>query len=203
MKELENDRRTRLTKALIRQAFTSLLEEKPIQRIAVTELCQRAGINRSTFYAHYDDIYDLLQQIEEDMLRDFQQALAPLLEADLEMLSPLQITTGIYRCLKDNADLCTVTLGEHGDKAFAARLLSSDRERSMNSYARYFQGASPQQIDEFFAFVSGGHIALLQKWVSDGMAASAEEMAATAENIMLYGIGFLRNNTPPERKNIP
>ena len=77
MKELENDRRTRLTKALIRQAFTSLLEEKPIQRIAVTELCQRAGINRSTFYAHYDDIYDLLQQIEEDMLRDFQQALAP------------------------------------------------------------------------------------------------------------------------------
>ena len=89
MKELENDRRTRLTKALIRQAFTSLLEEKPIQRIAVTELCQRAGINRSTFYAHYDDIYDLLQQIEEDMLRDFQQALAPLLEANLEMLSPL------------------------------------------------------------------------------------------------------------------
>ena len=52
MKELENDRRTRLTKALIRQAFTSLLEEKPIQRIAVTELCQRAGINRSTFFRH-------------------------------------------------------------------------------------------------------------------------------------------------------
>ena len=130
MKELENDRRTRLTKALIRQAFTSLLEEKPIQRIAVTELCQRAGINRSTFYAHYDDIYDLLQQIEEDMLRDFQQALAPLLEADLEMLSPLQITTGIYRCLKDNADLCTVTLGEHGDKAFALRLVSIGRESS-------------------------------------------------------------------------
>ena len=73
----------------------------------------------------------------------------------------------------------------------------------MDSHARYFQGASPQQIDEFFAFVSGGHIALLQTWVSDGMAASAEEMAATAENIMLYGIGFLRNNTPPERKDTP
>ena len=37
-------------------------------------------MNRSTFYAHYQDIYDLLTKIEEDMLEDFQRALAPLLE---------------------------------------------------------------------------------------------------------------------------
>ena len=34
-------------------------------------------MNRSTFYAHYQDIYDLLTKIEEDMLEDFQRALAP------------------------------------------------------------------------------------------------------------------------------
>ena len=50
-------------KARIRQAFTKLLREKPIQRIAVKELCQEAGVNRSTFYAHYQDIYDLLTKI--------------------------------------------------------------------------------------------------------------------------------------------
>lgn len=192
MKELENDRRTRLTKALIRQAFTSLLEEKPIQRIAVTELCQRAGINRSTFYAHYGDIYDLLQQIEEDMLRDFQQALAPLLEADLEMLSPLQITTGIYRCLKDNADLCTVTLGEHGDKDFALRLVSIGRESYLRAYSRQFPAATRRQLEYFYAFASGGHMGLLRQWVEEGMAASPEEMALAAENIMRYGMEFLQ-----------
>lgn len=192
MKELENDRRTRLTKALIRQAFTSLLEEKPIQRIAVTELCQRAGINRSTFYAHYGDIYDLLQQIEEDMLRDFQQALAPLLEADLEMLSPLQITTGIYRCLKDNADLCTVTLGEHRDKDFALRLVSIGRESYLRAYSRQFPAATRRQLEYFYAFASGGHMGLLRKWVEEGMAASPEEMALAAENIMRYGMEFLQ-----------
>ena len=169
----------------------------PIHAISVKELCAQAGINRGTFYSHYTDIYDLLGQMEAG----FQKELEGLLSG--QEGDPVKVTTSIYQFLKDNADFCAVTLGEHGDKAFAARLLSSARERSMDSYARYFQGASPQQIDEFFAFVSGGHIALLQKWVSDGMAASAEEMAATAENIMLYGIGFLRNNTPPERKNIP
>ena len=191
MRHTANDHRTRVTKLLIRRAFLDLLGQKPIQSITVKELCAQAGINRGTFYSHYTDIYDLLGQMEAG----FQKELEGLLSG--QEGDPVKVTTSIYQFLKDNADFCAVTLGEHGDKAFAAR------ERSMDSYARYFQGASPQQIDEFFAFVSGGHIALLQKWVSDGMAASAEEMAATAENIMLYGIGFLRNNTPPERKNIP
>ena len=41
-----SDQRTRLTRMLIRQAFTSLLREKPVQSISVKELCERAGINR-------------------------------------------------------------------------------------------------------------------------------------------------------------
>ena len=120
--------RGKQAKARIRQAFTKLLREKPIQRIAVKELCQEAGVNRSTFYAHYQDIYDLLTKIEEDMLEDFQRALAPLLEPGPEAISPLEITRGIYRCLQENADVCTVTLGEFGDKDFALRLLNIGRE---------------------------------------------------------------------------
>ena len=120
MNTLHKDRRTRLTKSLIRRAFTDLLAEKSLQRITVREVCQRAGVNRSTFYAHYTDLYDLLTRIEEEMLEDFQQALAPLLDPQLEEFpTPLQITTEIYRCLKENADVCTVTLGENGDKDFA------------------------------------------------------------------------------------
>lgn len=57
----KSDQRTRLTKMLIRKAFTELLREKPVQNITVKELCQTAGINRGTFYSHYTDIYDLLQ----------------------------------------------------------------------------------------------------------------------------------------------
>ena len=71
MNTLHKDRRTRLTKSLIRRAFTDLLAEKSLQRITVREVCQRAGVNRSTFYAHYTDLYDLLTRIEEEMLEDF------------------------------------------------------------------------------------------------------------------------------------
>ena len=56
MKTLPSDHRTRVTKMLIRRAFTDLLRSKPIQSITIRELCERAGINRGTFYCHYTDI---------------------------------------------------------------------------------------------------------------------------------------------------
>jgi AcrR family transcriptional regulator len=205
LKDTGKDQRTQLTYSLLRQAFTDLLKHKPIQRITVKELCQKAGVNRSTFYAHYVDIYDLLAKLEEDMVEDFQKALDPLLgagteeappldDAQLEEPSLLRIMTGIYQCLKDNVDICTVTLGEHGDKAFAVRILSLGWESCLAAYSNHLWGASPRQLEYFYAFVSNGHIGLLQKWLEEGMTTSVEEMARMAQDIMLHGMDFLRGS---------
>ncbi len=208
----ETDSRAKLTKSLIRQAFTGLLQQKPIQHITVKELCQKAGINRSTFYAHYMDIYDLLEKLEEDMVEDFQHALEPLLAGtpdaspatDMEEPSLLGIMTGIYQCLRDNVDICTVTLGEYGDKAFAVRLLSLGWESCLAAYSNHLWGASPRQLEYFYAFVSNGHIGLLQKWLEEGMTTSVEEMAQMAQNIMLHGMDFLRGSSlPPSSPSDP
>lgn len=187
-----SDHRTRVTKLLIRRAFTDLLRQKPIQSISIKELCALAGINRGTFYAHYADIYDLLEQLEAEMTSDLQEALRPLLDSDAGELTPLKITTGIFQCLKENSDICTVTLGPYGDKEFAARLINTGREQCMESYTKYFQGATPKQIEFYYAFVSAGCIGLLEKWLADGMRCSAQEVAEAAENIMMHGIQFLQ-----------
>lgn len=71
MKTTGNDHRVRVTKMLIRRAFTGLLSIKPIQSISIKELCEQAGINRGTFYTHYQDIYDLLADVENEMKQDF------------------------------------------------------------------------------------------------------------------------------------
>lgn len=189
-----NDHRVRVTKMLIRRAFTDLLKQKPLQSITIKELCAAAGINRGTFYAHYTDIYDLLAKIEEEMFEDFQKTLEPLLSTERGDLTPVKITAGIFQCLKDNADLCTVTLSDYGDKQFAWRLINLGRELCVEAYSRYFAEATPKQIEFFYAFVSAGCIGLLQKWLQEGMATSADKVAAMAENIMVYGMGALQNN---------
>lgn len=185
----QTDHRVRVTRFLIQKALSSLLREKPIQSISIRELCERAGINRGTFYAHYRDIYDLLEKMENDMMQDFLAALEPLL--DEKNLTPLTITTRVFQCIKDNSDICAVTLGKYGDKAFAARLLTLGREKCLASYVRYFANATPEQIEYYYAFVSSGCIGLLEKWMADGMAADPRTVAAMAENIMMRGIGFL------------
>ena len=181
---------------LIRKALMELLRQKPIQAISIKELCESAGINRGTFYAHYTDMYDLLQKIESDMLQDFQEALKPLLAPNRSDLTPVKITAAIFRCLKYNADLCTVTLGDYGDKSFALQLINLVREKCMEAYSKFFTDATPKEIEFFYAFVSAGCIGLLQKWLAEGMVTSAEEIAAMAENIMLHGMGFLESKKP-------
>ena len=61
MAKKENDLRVRVTNMLIRRAFMELLKQKPLQNISIKELCEKAEINRGTFYAHYTDVYDLLK----------------------------------------------------------------------------------------------------------------------------------------------
>ena len=68
------DARVRYTRMIIEQSFLELLGEKPISKITVTELCEKAQLNRATFYKHYLDIPDLMEKIEEDLfdkIRDY------------------------------------------------------------------------------------------------------------------------------------
>lgn len=185
------DHRARVTEILIQKAFTRLLRGKPIHRISVKELCEEAGVNRGTFYAHYADLYDVLRKMEDDLVADLQRAMAPLLSEDAQEPTLVSVTSVIFRCLKENADICAVTLGPYGDREFVSRLLDSARASCLKAYARSFD-ATPWELECYYAFASSGCIGLLEKWVVEGMEGSAEELADVAGGIMAQGIGFLR-----------
>mgnify|MGYP000009493868 CR=1 FL=1 len=65
--KIKNDRRIRRTRAAIQSAFLKLIFEKDLNRITIKELCERADINKSTFYLHYQDIYDLEARFREEL----------------------------------------------------------------------------------------------------------------------------------------
>ncbi|WP_040196526.1 TetR/AcrR family transcriptional regulator [Candidatus Soleaferrea massiliensis] len=191
MQKSGNDHRIRVTKLMIRKAFTSLLSKKPIQSISIKELCELAGINRGTFYAHYQDIYALLEEIEEEMYLDFKKALEPLLTGSTMEGNPVEICMEIFAFLKDNSDMCIIMLGDYSDKQFVSKLLGLGKEKCIAIYTKRFPRASLKQIEYFYAFASSGSIGLLRQWLDEGMVSSAEELGRTAKQIMLQGIGFL------------
>lgn len=65
-----SDLRTRRTRAGIQSAFLALRAKKPLEKITVKELAELAHINKATFYLHYRDIYDLSDQVEDEILAE-------------------------------------------------------------------------------------------------------------------------------------
>ena len=178
---------------LIRKAFTELMNQKPIESITIAELCKRANINRSTFYNHYTDIYNLRDRMEDNLKLEFYQALKTILIDEPIEETPVKITARLFECIQNNSDMCSVILGNYGDKKFLYELLQMGREFVMKSYHIYFEKASPKQIEYFYAFVSAGIIGLLQKWMDDDLATPPDEIARMAESLMLQGAGYLKS----------
>lgn len=70
---MKTDLRITVTRNMVKQALLRLLEHKPIDKIKVNELCAEAGVNRATFYRHYETVQDVLQEIEADVIRAMPQ----------------------------------------------------------------------------------------------------------------------------------
>lgn len=64
----KNNLRFQQTEDQIRTIFIELLKKKELSKITVREICEQAQINRTTFYLHHTDIYDLMEKIESDMI---------------------------------------------------------------------------------------------------------------------------------------
>ena len=63
------DLRTKKTQRAIREAFLQLRAKKPLERISVKELAELAEISKATFYLHYQDIYDLSEQLQQEAIQ--------------------------------------------------------------------------------------------------------------------------------------
>lgn len=64
---MSTDRRIRYTKMFLRESLLKLLENKPLSRITVKEICEDAAINRSTYYTYYTDPRDQFNELEQNL----------------------------------------------------------------------------------------------------------------------------------------
>ncbi len=79
MATVGKNRNARRSVSLLREAFAELMAEQPYDKITVTAVTQRAGLNRGTFYAHYDSIDDLLGDLVHDLTAEVSQLIDQVL----------------------------------------------------------------------------------------------------------------------------
>ena len=168
----KKDYRVMLTQKMFKSAFLQLLTTKPIQEITVKELCDEAGVNRGTFYSHYQDIYELLEQIEEEMFLQLQEIFISYTNSPHSADS---FYHGLLEVFKQNYEMCIMLLGKNSDRNFVNKLLDYGKAIFLNTVEDKTSDMS--KVERFYDFVSGGCLSVLQRWIVSGMKVALDDMA--------------------------
>ncbi len=180
----KTDRRIKYTKMVLKQSLLNLMRDQPIEKISVKDICEKADINRGTFYTHYSDPYDLLAQIENELFNEILVSIESSLKA--EAISGL--LAEIFESIVKNSELCRVLFSDYGDKAFMQRVIFIARDRSVAEWKKILPPVKEEQLELLYMFYANGCIAIIQHWVQNGMKESPQDMAQFIEKISTHGL---------------
>lgn len=155
---------TEQTRANLREAFWGLYTERPIEKIPVREICQRAGYNRATFYLYYHDVYELLAEIEDMFMGGAELLINERLMCE-ETLDFSQHMGFILRLARDSQSYMEVLLGPGGDPAFAERLKAVIAPL-VERFVLPAEGLGEQDRAVLMEFYLSGLLAAIRLWLA-------------------------------------
>ena len=182
-----SDRRVNYTKMMLKQSLLQLLLTKPINKITIKELCETADINRATFYTHYQDAYDLLRQIENELFAEIHHSI----DTELRTEQMSEFLESICSCIRKNKELCEVIFGEFGDKDFLRRILNIAHDWSIQEWQRTSPRLDDKSLERVYAFIAHGSAQVIRDWVQSGMLETPKQIALFIESLCYHGLSIL------------
>ena len=183
---MKDDRRVKYTKMVLKDSFILLLEKKDISQITVKEICEKADINRATFYSHYTDVYDLLKRIENELLENINVYLSQLYHKGIKV-NETELTEKIFAYIKENARLCKLLLSERGDLSFQKKVMILVYDRIITDLTDNNK-ISREDAEYVYSFAITGCVGIVQKWFDDNMKKSPRFMA---EMVLKLTLGLI------------
>ena len=186
------DRRIIRTKQQIRQALIELLSEKGENNISVRELAQRANINRGTFYIHYKDTHDLVEQLVDEAVKK----LLGVCKRHPPAQTPREsypFLTDLFETLQSDPQLFTILLGTTGSHAYSERICVTIQENFLDDLLSVFYSADPKQRQVASGFIVSGCLHEALNWLEHGMKESPDEMAYLTGRVIMHGIDALQS----------
>lgn len=191
MKQKTQNRSILRTQRILKDGLTELMRKKPIQKISVKELTDFVNLNRGTFYLHYKDIYDLMEQLENDLLNEFIE-INQTYDANELNGKPFPLLLELFTFLEKHAEFVSILLIENRDQNFVEKLKDLLQERCLNEWIIIFAHATPDMCDLYSSYVLSGCIGIIKNWFENGRKQTPEELAHYTENILLRGLDILK-----------
>ena len=178
---MKYNRKVKYTNRVIRDSLFELLRKKKIEAITVKELCSLADINRSTFYNHYRDIFELVEKLEDEIVHDIMQDISV---ENISKVNQEQFFKTIFgKILKSEEKYRLLFLNKESIRAID------------NMFDRIFKYSNQILKDEdnelteniikhVYAFTSRGCAQLVISWFENGMIESPDEMSKLMSDLL-------------------
>jgi AcrR family transcriptional regulator len=188
MDEAQEHRKVKYTKRVIRESLYALLQKKRLNQITVKELCELADINRSTFYSHYADLFDLVEKLEGDLVEKMK---AVIRFENIGQENQLEMFIDIFSYIKNNVEDYRILLLNPNSSGCLDEILAETYQHHLLALKEKAPPISKSMIDYSFALISSGSTRVIMKWIENGFEETPEAMARLVNGFAEFGFVFI------------
>lgn len=175
MKEEKVDRRIKRTKSMMREALMDLMNEVPFGEITAKDITNRADLNRATFYLHYNNVFELLDELENEVVAGFSQMLEQI-EIKQGSNWEYPVVGQICKYIVENQRTCRCLLLNPRSDHFARKLTEIMKRKGMQVKEEMGLCFDPIKEEYIHQFIACGAMGMVKQWLLEGMPMSKEEM---------------------------
>lgn len=170
----KNNKRSQRSVAAIQKAFLELTQEQPRGKVTVQKICQVAKVNRTTFYAHYLDIFDLAEQIQQEMNAQISEILLEELQRSTKDIP--RAFEKVFEFVKANQEFYLARM----NSSTQASMISVVDQQPLLDY--FFQvgkqrGYAREEVGYHISFFINGFSAVIRYWLRRDCAETPAVMA--------------------------
>lgn len=182
----------RKTKQLIQKTFIDILEKKTFESMTIGDITKTARINRGTFYLHYLDKFDLLEQMEQQLFSDLGNHIdvlqsrylsTPTFETEQE-----QLADSLFSFIEVHAPILKIFLSDHGRAGFHIRFKDAFSEKVRSNLEQHegFYANLKVPREYFLSFITSAFLGLIEQWIQNDLDKTPKEMTALYIEIILF-----------------
>ncbi len=180
----KNPEQTERTRQNIITAFWTLAQKNGLHNVTISDLMKKAGYNRGTFYVYFFDMADLLEQAEEDIIKELkskmQNTVKDLKILDFEILANKMVDTFAFY-----DDKLYLLLGSNGDSKFIAKV----RNEMAQMFSTVFNMTENNEMKDYIIiFITSAFVGVLTRWYESGKTMEYKKLTKVIHTLATKGL---------------
>lgn len=195
-KERKPDRRVVKTKRAIRNAFAKLLCEKDIDKITIKDIADTADINRKTFYNYYSGVYQIIDEIENEVIDNIETALEDI-NGEEYLKDPYEVFDRITQAVNQDLDFYGYLMSMNSNVSLFSKLVDLLKEKTKQRVIANVD-ADNERLSIIIEYAISGMISAYRSWFNSDRRISLEETSRIIARIFYDGVNDFISDFLPE-----